>query len=272
MEMRRTVLLMMLAAIGAAVAVALVDSRHYEAAAAEQNQLLLLCSIYRVATVDPIQPQADHLHAFAGNRSVSDNSTYESLVSNPNTSCERPFVTSAYWTMATYWGGEQVDPIRVAVYYHAAHPERVSHIPDGLQMLASDANGEVTFKCGRDPTPGLQDPPYNCTQNFRIIYSFPECWDQRSLLHTSLRDRRGNWCDAGYREIISVRLAFHYKHPHPGEPLGSPLEVSTGADQRSPWTAAHADAFEANQQNEFNKTIRQCVMEQQALPICSPKR
>jgi hypothetical protein len=265
-----TVLVMMLVAIGAALAVSLVDGGRHESAAAGKNQLHLTCTIYQVATVDPIQPQTDHLHAFAGNRSISDDSTYESLLSNPSNSCNRRFATSAYWTMATYWGGEQIDPTRVGVYYHAAHPERVSHIPDGLQMLASDANGELTFKCGKNPAPGLPEPPYNCTKDFRIVYNFPECWDQRSLLHTSLRDRRGAWCDAGYREIISVRLSFHYNNPHPGEPLGSPLEVSTGADQRSPWTAAHADSFEANQQNKFNDTIQKCVIEGQELPICSP--
>jgi hypothetical protein len=266
-----TVLVMMVVAIGAALAISLVDSGHHEAAAGGYNDLLLNCKIHRVATIDPIQPQADHLHAIAGNRSISDDSTYESLVSNPDTTCNRPFATSAYWTMATYWDGVQIDPTRVGVYYHAAHPNQVSYIPDGLQMLASAANGEVTFKCGKNPARALQEPPYDCTREyFRIVYNFPECWDQKSLLATSLRDRTGYRCDAGYKELVSLRLAFAYNNPHPGEPLGSPLEVSTGAGQRSSWTAAHADSFEANQQDEFNDTIQKCVIEGQELPVCSP--
>ena len=50
-----TVLVMMLVAIGAALAVSLVDGGRHEAAAGGYNDLLLNCKIHRVATIDPIQ-------------------------------------------------------------------------------------------------------------------------------------------------------------------------------------------------------------------------
>jgi hypothetical protein len=264
-----TLAFVMWGAVIAIVAIAYAPGDRAVAVVPVPNQFHLGCDIYDVAQIDPIQPEADHLHAIAGNRSLADDSTYESLLAIEDTSCTPPFVTSAYWTMATYWGDTRIDPHRIAVYYHAPRPQAAAHIPDGLKMLASNDNGEVYFKCGKDPTTHALKPVYGCTEDFRMGFKFPECWDGQSLEPTSLTDAKGTNCPTGTTRLVSLKMAFHYEHPNPGQPLGSPLNVSTGADQISPWTEAHADAFEANQQPKFNDTVQKCVMEQQPLPICS---
>jgi hypothetical protein len=243
------------------------------ASAQVQNQLHFDCQRFDTKVADPIRPEANHLHDLLGNTSLSDTSTYESLVAHTETSCELPFATSAYWTPQIYLAGQPLSSYKAAIYYHAAKPDSVSHIPDGLQMLAvhqpGDVDDEVTFKCGKDPTTAFSEPYYGCKENFRIVYHFPECWNGDSLGVSSLTDSVGTTCPSGSVRVVSLRLSFHYRHPNPGSRLPSPLEFAVGDHEEGGWSAAHADAFEANQQPEFNDTIEMCVMNQIADPICS---
>jgi Domain of unknown function (DUF1996) len=264
--------LAMITALSVGVVVGL-DGESPEANAAMQNQIHLKCGLAKSDNVDPIRPEANHSHHIFGNPALQDDSTAESLLAQQQTTCSESFVKGDYWTMATRLGVLEIKPFKAAIYYHAAHPDRVGDIKNGLMLLATRDNGQVKFVCGNDESTAQDTPHYGCTnKTFKIVYNFPECWDERSLRPESLVDRAGARCPVGFTEIVSVREAYHYRNPNPGRPLPEPLTVSVGQDQWDSWENVHADAFEANVQPAFDDAIQKCIREGQALDICDPNR
>jgi hypothetical protein len=218
------------------------------------------CNVAKVEAIDPIlDPEHAHDHVFYGNKGVTADSTYESLVNNKDTTCSHTFATSSYWNPVVKDGETEVnEPNRLSVYYFGRGDQtKVQPIPDGLQLIGNENRGKVDYRCGQDPS--VSSPPYGCTaQEFRIRVHFPECWDRSSLAPDSLVRMSGGECPSSHPyQIPTIRMAVHYDNV--GGVLEGPLLVSAGDGEFLGADFMHADVFDAPQQPAFDDTIRKCV-------------
>ena len=218
------------------------------------------CNVTKVAAMDPIlDPVYPHDHVFYGNTGVAADSTYESLVSNLDTTCSHTFATSSYWNPVVKDGETEINqPNRLSVYYTGSGDQtKVQPIPDGLQLIGNQNNGKVDYRCGQDPP--VSSPPYGCTApQYRIRVTFPECWDRSSLAPDSLVRMSSGACPSSHPyQIPTIRMAVHYDNV--GGILEGPLLVSAGNGEFLGADFFHADVFDAPQQPGFNDTIKECV-------------
>ncbi len=204
-----------------------------------------LCSAGQLSYDDPIvyprQPGKAHLHQFFGNLGADAHSTYESLRTTGESSCQNALNRSAYWMPAMLDGkGNVVRPDFVSIYYKrrpASDPvckkegKACVGIPRGLRFIfgwdqtrpavAQPENAVHTgFKCVEGweavtPTAKDMTEPMKICKPGQHIYaslSSPQCWngidldtaDHRSHL-AEPRDRGINGqpkCPASHPLII----------------------------------------------------------------------
>src|SRR5918995_6396213 len=247
------------------VAMALVSGQRQAGAQSEEDALTgptlqFGCNVLKVAAIDPIfDPEHPHDHVFYGNTGVDADSTYESLVNNPNTTCANTYATSSYWNPVVKDGTTEINqPRRLSAYYVGRGDQtKVQPIPDGLQLLGNNENGKVDYRCGADPA--VTSPPYGCTaEEFRIRVHFPECWDRSSLQPDSLVRMSGGACPGSHPyQIPTIRMSVHYGNV--GGVLKGPLMVSAGDGEFLGADFFHADVFAAPQEPAFRDTIKKCV-------------
>lgn len=228
------------------------------------------CGLVKTAAIDPITDDPEsHRHVFYGNTRVRADSTYKSLVSHKGTTCLRKMVTTSYWHPVVRFGSERLEPRFITVYYSGLGDlESLRHIPDGLMMIGNEANGDVDYICGAGNAKDVDSPPYGCkAEKFRIRVDFPKCWDGESLRPESLHEGPsfGN-CPPGMAKIPRLRVSIHYDL---NQPLKSPMRVSAGGGEWRDASFMHADAFEANQQPQFNDAIKSCVMKHNHSKFCT---
>lgn len=169
-----------------------------------------ICNAGQLAYDDPIafpgQPGKSHLHQFFGNTSADANSTYASLRSAGNSTCNSPVNRSAYWMPAMMNGkGGVVRPDYVSVYYKrlpASSPNCQKQglacvdLPRGLRFIfgynminpAASPTGAAYFTCdGPTAVPGtyrdIVTAAKNCPLGNRLgaIINAPHCWDGKNL-------------------------------------------------------------------------------------------
>ena len=247
------------------VAMALMSGQRTAGAQSEEDVLTgptlqFGCNVLKVAAIDPIfDPAHPHDHVFYGNTGVDADSTYESLVSNPDTTCANTYATSSYWHPVVKDGTTEVNqPRRLSAYYMGRGDQtKVRPIPDGLQLLGNDENGKVDYRCGAEPA--VTSPPYGCTaEEFRLRVHFPECWDRSSLQPDSLVRMSGGACPNSHPyQIPSIRMSVHYGNV--GGVLEGPLMVSAGHGEFLGADFFHADVFAAPQEPAFRDAIVKCV-------------
>ena len=169
-----------------------------------------ICTASHEAADDPIvypgQPGRSHLHEFFGNTGANANSTYASLRTTGNSTCDSRLNRSAYWIPAMLNGkGKVVRPDYVSVYYKrmpATDPNcrkqgaACVNLPRGLRFVfgydmlnpSAPSTGEAYFNCdGPTAKPGryadIVEAARNCPAGNRLgaIISAPDCWDGRNL-------------------------------------------------------------------------------------------
>ncbi|MGH2981576.1 MAG: DUF1996 domain-containing protein [Solirubrobacterales bacterium] len=93
--------------------------------------------------VHPHHRGAAHSHEFYGNRSTNAHSRLASM-RNGRTTCRRPEDRSGYWIPTLYKYGRPVAATSMTVYYRARGKAAASveALPDGLQMIAGDAEAK----------------------------------------------------------------------------------------------------------------------------------
>jgi hypothetical protein len=156
------------------------------------GQFRAACEYSHFGQDDPIiypgQPGASHLHMFFGNTEVDAFTTEDELINSGGGTCSGfELNRSGYWTPALLDGkGNVVVPDQIILYYKTKHPESVTAMPQGLQMLAGNTDSEsfessdiLTWSCGPN------GHAYNETNripdcggdviNASIV--FPNCWD-----------------------------------------------------------------------------------------------
>lgn len=141
--------------------------------------------------VYPGQPGKSHFHMYFGNTTVDANTTENSLVNSGGSTCSGfELNRSAYWTPAVLDGkGNVVVPHSIIVYYKTHHPDRVQEMPQGLQIIAGNANSEsFTVNENLHWSCGGSGSTYNRTNRIPSCGSdlinasivFPQCWDGKN--------------------------------------------------------------------------------------------
>ena len=167
--------------------------------------------------VFPGQRGRAHLHTFFGNTSADANSTYESLRTQGDSTCNNMLNRSSYWMPALMNGhGQVVMPEWISIYYKrrpAADPvcqegAGCIPVPRGLRyvfgnfMDGTSGGDMVTFKCSDADTGNFENLPaaaVGCPDGSLIGMSLhaPPCWngtqldspDHRSHMAYRVRDR-----------------------------------------------------------------------------------
>ena len=245
--------------------------------AASPPTLQFACDYLKRESIDPIvDPAVSHVHEFYGNRSVNANSTYDSLKANPATTCRINEATSSYWHPAFREGGKVQGPLAIRNYYrdlNVIDPD-MKPIPDGLQIIATEANGNVRYKCGWRNS-ARTTLPIGCTEPWAVSFEFPNCWNPNAGLGPNSVEFGEPRCPSTHPyQFPNYRMEVFYPRPADGR-LSAPLEVSMGGGE---WGLAsefaHADRMDGDPDAFDTKWLGPCVLNTSSSPSvdCSPGR
>lgn len=239
-----------------------------------ETNFLTVCKFSHRATDDPIVapnlPGGSHSHDFFGNQSTNNGSTYESLVANKVTTCNRTGDTAAYWAPSLLIGGRIVQPQRINAYYRTGgkDPESIQAFPAGLKVVAGNSKATapqdlriVSWGCAMvEGAPAPSTTPVTCPfdgvrNGLKLRIRFMDCWDGANLDsadHAShmAYSRRG-LCPATHPVPVPAIL-MNVVYPTAGGP-GAVL-----ASGNSPYTG-HADFFNAWDQPTLQMLVANCL-------------
>jgi hypothetical protein len=204
------------------------------------TRILIRCTVYDRNMEDPIF-FTEHLHDHIGNTTTTDSSTGESLKAANETSCDKPWFTSAGWFPVARDPGGRFVPLaprnQVIVYYrNPGDATDLRPIPTGLGIFTND----IKIKSSGD----------------RVTLTFPDCWNERSLKPADMvRSRQGN-CPSEYSyRIPRVSYVIRYSGT-----ITSETQVSAGVDEWAPFRSGmHADYLAANQDVFNEELIDRCL-------------
>jgi hypothetical protein len=197
----------------------------------------LICNVSHLSYDDPIvypgQPGKAHLHMFFGNTQADANSTYESLRTSGESTCQGDVLNrSAYWIPALLSApdsGKVVVPDHVGLYYKrfpasVAECSRAPHIrcagiPAGLRAIFGTnyvqghlQSPHVRFDCNSGRAwDNLADTAAGCRGAAQIYARIeaPECWNGRDLDSANHQDHLAYMS----RDVNSGR--YHCPATHP---------------------------------------------------------
>lgn len=234
---------------------------------------LTVCLFSHRAADDPIvapnMPGGSHSHDFFGNRSTNSGSTYETLVANKVTTCNRTGDTAAYWSPSLLIGGQILQPTRINAYYRTGgkDPASIQAFPAGLKVVAGNSKATapqdlrvVSWGCASPemvkPTTEPPTCPFDGKQNgLKLRIHLPDCWNGRDLDspdHAShmAYSRRGA-CPATHPVPVPA-ITMNVVYPTAG---GAGAVLASG---NSPYTG-HADFFNAWDQATLETLIANCL-------------
>lgn len=174
--------------------------RGVPSSAAPVGNFRIRCQFSHLAYDDPIvypnKPGASHLHMFAGNSLTDAYSTYRSLRTAGDSTCNGgPVNRSAYWMPAVLNAdGKVVVPEFFDIYYKSdfgsaqsaqAKVRSTVDIPPGLKMIAGfnmanpQPDSHFLWYCELNQIKSTSIP--NCAFNelVGVRLQFPQCWDGR---------------------------------------------------------------------------------------------
>ncbi len=168
---------------------------------AETGNFRFFCHFSHMAYDDPIvypgKKGASHLHTFFGNTAVNANTTYESLRTTGDGTCDGgPINRTGYWVPAVYnAAGKVVLPKVINIYYKSeknpmSFKQNVTPLPRGLRMIAGydminmkDGRGKLGegnfWGCGG--ISGRSMPNCGAGSSVRATIQFPSCWDGKNI-------------------------------------------------------------------------------------------
>lgn len=238
-----------------------------------------LCGPGDVKRFDPIvypgEDKTGHLHQFFGNTATSPDSTYESLRTTGDSTCQNKLNRSAYWVPALMNGeGQAIRPRHASIYYKrrpasdpfctqaskkgcVGQPHGIKYII-GYDMLGGETTGGPYINCKGDKYADFDEMIAHCGDitEFKLIVNSLDCWDGKHLdtpdhrAHISgmIRGRETNYqsqCPDGYDYIIPrFTLSIAYILP-PGTDV---TKLSLASDHHAgtkPGGSFHADLWDA---------------------------
>jgi hypothetical protein len=237
------------------------------------------------------------LHQFFGNTLTNADSTYESLRTTGDGTCQGQALNrSAYWIPAMLDGtGSVVVPDHVIVYYKGEDPALID-LPRGLRYIAGNPmfgnltddeaygtqnagvtggwEGHQDWRCesGGDPSTTI---PTNCPPDTNILarVPFPHCWDGENLdmpdhrTHVRFPKRDPNngqvSCPATHPKILprfTLQVAYHIQ---PGDDVTkwSLASDDHNGTQLAPGESLHADWFGAWDEDIKARWTQHCLRE-----------
>jgi hypothetical protein len=235
----------------------------------------MFCQFSHVGFVDPIVAPGDaafmHLHMFFGNTAVDQDSTYTSLRSTGNSTCDGgPLNRTAYWMPAVFDGQDRVVvPSRFELYYkaeNAADPARVRAKPNGLRMVAGAPDTRVfDWRCGGRS--GTTIP--NCGSGERLTVSvrFPYCWDGKNLDSPDHRSHmaygtNNTWGPCPTSHPVHLPELTEFAHFDDVSNTGNWYLSTDRMDPSSPapnGSTMHADWFGAWDNDIQNRWVTNCI-------------
>ena len=260
-----------------------------------------LCTPSHNAYNDPIvypgQPGKSHLHTFFGNTLADANSTYVSLRTTGESTCNNLLNRSAYWVPAMINGGNKVVmPDYLAVYYKrmpASDPRCQIYatacvkLPRGLRYIFGYNMGDPAstptdimqrwWNCdGPTSTSGhfatIKDALAGCKVGDRVGITLvaPDCWngkdldspDHRShMAYRTYADGTGRpMCPAGYPYIIpQFQLGAWYTTDATAKDWYLSSDRMPGMMAMEPGTTAHADWFGAWEDGILDLWTANCI-------------
>jgi len=226
------------------------------------NTLSFGCKYIVTKSVDPfVDP--NHKHDFYGSRPIYEYTTYQHLLRNDATSCDIRSTHAAYWSpQAREGGNEKKTPRNITVYYEDLNRDdpRMQLHPQGARMIATEANGQVRYRCGGGRF--VERVPYGCKKSYRIVLTFPNCWSGSGVgpeQFKFVKEFNGQVnCSGAYpKRMPDFRMAIHY--PNKDNRLERPLEFSAGGGHWEGASFVHADRFGADTE-EFRRLERRCFL------------
>ncbi|MFN2589805.1 MAG: DUF1996 domain-containing protein, partial [Actinomycetota bacterium] len=209
---------------------------------------------------------------FIGNVSTNAFST-AARMREAGTRCLRLGDTAGYCVPTLYQDGVPVEPEESAIYYQAAgkEPPTIMPFPPGLKMIVGDSHATgppdpafVNWRCeiAGVPTGGGRGVP-RCVPktNLLVTFTFPDCWDGQNLdsgdhkSHMAYAEYGddGLWVCPSTHPVPVPLISLNVRYLTPG---GRGVRLASG----SPWTA-HADFFNAWDQQELAALVRHCLNE-----------
>jgi hypothetical protein len=235
---------------------------------AEPVNFKSVCRFSHRAPDDPIvapgKSGGSHSHDFVGNTSTSASSTQRSLRA-AGTTCGRPGDTAAYWAPTLYDGNTALAPRVANIYYLPATKDlgSIQAPPAGLKVVAGDSKAtsaqpmRVTrWKCSNEAQTEPSATPPTCPEGTELVLvvRFPDCWNGRQLdsadhkSHLAYSSRGA--CPGSHPKKLPA-ISLNLRYPTRG---GASIRLSSGSAY-----SAHADFFNAWDQRELERLVRECL-------------
>jgi hypothetical protein len=262
-----------------------------------------ICNPSHLSYDDPIvypgQPGRAHLHQFFGNTQANANSTYESLRTSGDSTCNNALNRSAYWLPAMMNGrGQVVRPDYISIYYKRrpasdpkctlGNPGAVGDCVDlprglrfvfGYDMLRNEQPTNGYFDCDG---PGAVSRHYaniveaakGCPPGARLgaIIAAPGCWDGKNLDSPNHRDHVAYASDGGFgvcpashpKVIPTFTMGAWYTVDDTLERTGGvswhlSSDVMPGMPMMTPGSTFHADWFGAWDDEVMQMWTAHCI-------------
>lgn len=260
-----------------------------ESSAAEPSgNFRTICGFSHLAYDDPIvspgQPGASHLHMFFGNTAVDADSTYETLRTRGDSSCQGgPLNRTGYWAPAVIDGdGMVVVPEFVSVYYKGTGtPDQIADIvdlPPGLRMIAGyDAatgrdGDSFSWYCEVSQDKGPTIPTCPDDELVGVNLPFPACWDgtnldapdHRSHVAHKVRDARSGResCPPSHPvHLPELTIGIWYAHEGDSAEWHLSSDEVPGEDPLPSGSSFHSDWFGAWDPEVQATWHRSCIVE-----------
>ena len=226
-----------------------------------------ICNPGQLAADDPIvypgQPGRAHLHQFFGNTSANAHSTYASLRTTGESTCNNRLNRSAYWMPAMMNGkGKVVRPDYISIYYKrrpisdpkcnpASGDPQVQGIcvdlPRGLKYvfgadmanMSAPKTGSGYFNCdGPGAVSGhfstIVEAAKGCPIGARLgaIINAPECWDGKNL---DSPDHRSHVAYPGYGDWGYLKCPTTHPYAIPAFTMGAWYTTDADLDRSGTW-------------------------------------
>ena len=214
-----------------------------------------LCSPGQIAYDDPIvypgQKGRSHLHQFFGNTLTDADSTYQSLRTTGDSTCNNKLNRSAYWIPAMLDGrGHVVKPKYIFDYYKrlpknspecqqrgeecVAQPDGIRYIT-GFDMLGGPTTGGPVAWCKGNTYPNITVMIEKCGPDiteFNLKVSSPDCWDGKNL---DSPNHRSHVASASYGNTGIYQCPKTHPKIIPQFTLGAHYEVDPATDDLTLW-------------------------------------
>lgn len=235
----------------------------------------MFCEFSHLAYDDPIvypgQTGASHLHVFFGNTGANAGSSYSSLRTSGDSTCDGgPLNRSAYWMPAVFdQAGAVVVPDDIEVYYkaeNASNPSQVQEFPNGLRMIGGSPGPAATWGWGCDS--GLNKEIPSCgSGRLTATVRFPYCWDGQNLDSADHRSHmaygtNNTWgsCPASHPvHLPEITELFHWNN---ASGSGNWYLASDRAGMITPapdGSTLHADWFGAWEDSIESRFVQNCL-------------